>query len=61
MKEDDPDMAGELIDCLKCLGDQGEHIVTGERFLMRSQSKADGGWVCKGEADLYSMRARCHV
>eukprot|EP00966_Prymnesium_polylepis_P054016 1248641-Prymnesium_polylepis.1 len=57
IREDDPDMAGELLDCLKCLGDGGEHITAAEGFLLASQSKADGGWVCKGEADLYSRES----
>ena len=52
---DDPDLAGELLDCLKCLGEGGTpESVAAERFLLSAQSSADGGWVCKGEADLYS-------
>ena len=55
IKADDPDLAGELLDCLKCLGEGGTPGTrAAERFLMRSQSAADGGWVCKGEQDLYS-------
>jgi len=55
MKADDPDLAGELLDCLKCLGEGGSPLVVeAEQFLVARQSAADGGWVCKGEADLYS-------
>ena len=52
MKADDPDLAGELLDCLKCLGQGGDASTTAaEKFLVARQSVADGGWVCKGEAD----------
>ena len=55
IRADDPDLTGEILDCLKCLGEGGSAAVTeGERFLVSRQSSADGGWVCKGEADLYS-------
>ena len=55
IKANDPDLAGELLDCLKCLGEGGsDSAVAAEKFLVRCQSAADGGWVCKGEADLYS-------
>ena len=55
IKADDPDLAGELLDCLKCLGEgASEAAVAAEQFLLSSQDTNDGGWVCKGEADLYS-------
>ena len=55
IKADDPDLAGELLDCLKCIGaGGGDDARAAERFLLSSQSAADGGWVCKGEVDLYS-------
>lgn len=45
----------QLVDCLKCLGEGGSAAVEeGERFIVARQSAADGGWSCKGEADLYS-------
>jgi hypothetical protein len=55
IKADDPDLAGEVLDCLKCLGErETSDVRSAEEFLMTRQSAADGGWVCKGEADLYS-------
>ena len=38
MKADDPDLAGELLDCLKCLGEGGTpHALQAERFLVARQ------------------------
>ena len=55
IKADDPDLTGELLDCLKCLGEGGSPAARrAERFLLSSQSAVDGGWVCKGEQDLFS-------
>ena len=55
IKADDPDLAGELLDCLKCLGEGGSPAArAAERFLISAQSSADGGWICKGEQDLFS-------
>uniref|UniRef100_A0A7S0J6L7 DUF6895 domain-containing protein n=1 Tax=Calcidiscus leptoporus TaxID=127549 RepID=A0A7S0J6L7_9EUKA len=45
LKKRDPDLAGECLDCLKCIGERGQTLNAAERFLVGSQ-QADGGWCC---------------
>ena len=43
MAADDPDLAGELLDCLKCLGVTHQVTRHAERFLVARQSQGDAG------------------
>jgi len=53
LKKRDPDLAGECLDCLKCIGERGQTLNAAERFLVGSQ-QADGGWCCEDGVGLFS-------
>ena len=54
MRVADPDLTGELLDCLKCVGQRdGPLVAAAEAYLVGSQLP-DGGWCCQGEQDLFS-------
>ena len=49
----DADLLGEVLDCLKCLGQADGATAAAEAHLIATQLD-DGGWASKGETELFS-------